>query len=153
MLQPSSTPAVFKDDLTGQVLDGKLVMEARREELDYFGMKGVWVKRKIDEAMQRTGKRPITVRWVDVNKGDDECPEYRSRLVAREIRRKGEAPIFAPTPPLEGLRLIISLAASDIAGQPAHVRDPRSPMRTQVSFVDLRRAYFCASCDPETLHT
>ena len=58
---------VFKDDLTGQVLDSKIVMDARRKELDYFGMKGVWVKRKVGEATQRTGKRTITVRWVDVN--------------------------------------------------------------------------------------
>ena len=50
--------------------------------------------RTVKEAISAQGRSPITVRWVDVNKGDDESPNYRSRLVAREIRRKGEAPVF-----------------------------------------------------------
>ena len=58
------------------------------------------------------GKLPITVKWVDVNKGDDDEPNYRSRLVAREIKRRGEESIFAPTPPLEALRVILSLLAT-----------------------------------------
>ena len=32
--------------------------------------------------------------------------------MAREIRKKGESPVFAPTPPLESLRAVISLAAT-----------------------------------------
>ena len=42
-----------------------------------------------DEARARTGKPPITVKWVDVNKGDDASPDYRSRLVAREKAEVG----------------------------------------------------------------
>jgi hypothetical protein len=41
-------------------------------------------------ALRRTGKPPITVRWVEVNKGDDLDLKIRSRLVAREIRLKGK---------------------------------------------------------------
>ena len=74
------------------------------------------------------------MRWVDVNKGDDITPNYRSRLVAREIRRHGEEPIFAPTPPLESLRTVLSFAATDLGGH-SHVRDPTSESRTQVSFL------------------
>ena len=33
---------VFRDDLTGQLLDPALVHAARRKELDYFNAKGVW---------------------------------------------------------------------------------------------------------------
>jgi len=76
-------------------------------------------------------------------------PNYRSRLVAREIRKAGEDPIFAPTPPLESLRTIISLAATTVKGERPHVRDPLSEQRTQVSFMDISRAYFCAATDPE----
>jgi hypothetical protein len=94
------------------------------------------------------GKAPISVRWVDVNKGDDLQPNYRSRLVAREIRRFGEEPIFAPTPPLESLRTILSLAATDRPGRARHVKDPASEKRTQVSFIDIKRAYLCAKTDP-----
>ena len=55
-------------------------------------MKQVWDKRPRSEALARTGKAPIAVRWIDTNKGDDDCPNYRSRLVAREIRKAGEDP-------------------------------------------------------------
>ena len=140
---------VVLDDITGQPLRWELVQEARRKELDYFNAKKVWEKRRRAEALAVTGRQPISVRWVDVNKGDDDHPDYRSRLVAREIRRKGEEPIFAPSPPLESLRLIVSMAATDLPGGPRHVRDPLSPQRTQISLIDITRAYFWAETDPE----
>ena len=103
----------YVDGVAGQPLDTSLVQAARDKELRYFEEKGVWVRRPREEAYRRTGKRPITVKWIDVNKGDDDAPNYRSRLVAREIRKAGGDPIFAPTPPLESLRTVISLAATD----------------------------------------
>ena len=89
---------------------------ARGKELEYFASKGVWHLRSREEAYKKTGKPPITVKWIDVNKGDDEHPNYRSRLVAREIRLPGEDPLFAPTPPLEALRTALSLAVTDMEG-------------------------------------
>ena len=47
-----------------------------------------------------------------MNKGDDDDPNYRSRLVAKDIRKKGEDAIFAPIPLLESLRAVLSLVAS-----------------------------------------
>ena len=138
---------IFKDDLTGQVLDATLVRAARKKELEYFDGKDVWELRPISECRRLTGKAPVTVRWVDVNKGDDTNPNVRSRLVARQIRQAGEDAIFAPTPPLEALRQIISLAATDMPGRPLHVRDPESNRRTQLSAIDISRAYFNASTD------
>ena len=82
--------------------------------MEDFAAKGVWTRRPRAECFERTGKRPVTVKWVDVNKGDDESPNYRSRLVAREIRLPGEDPVFAPTPPLESVRMVLSLAATDL---------------------------------------
>ena len=64
----------YRDDLTGQVLKDSLVQEARRKELAYFGSKKVWIKVPKGEARARTGRPPISVRWVDVNKGDDMNP-------------------------------------------------------------------------------
>ena len=78
---------VFKDSVTGQALDPVLVRAARRKEMEYFKSKNVWTKKPISEAYERMGKTPITVKWVDTNKGDDVEPNYRSRFVAREIRR------------------------------------------------------------------
>ena len=53
------------------------------------------------------------MKWVDVNKGDDVEPNYCNRLVARGIRRKWEDSIFAPTPPLEALRALLSAATTE----------------------------------------
>ena len=138
-----------KDDMTGQVLRDDLVEAARALELAYFEEKGVWKKRLLAE-VRRSGKIPISVRWVDVNKGDDLNPRYRSRLVARQLKatdRSGTS-YFAPTPPLESLRTILSLAASSVGGwKPCY--DPKSEKRMQISCVDIARAYFNAKTDPD----
>ena len=69
---------VYRDDLTGPVLDGKLVRAARQKELDLFNSKNVWSLRAFDECRRNTGEPPVTVRWVDVNKGDDVNRNIRS---------------------------------------------------------------------------
>ena len=145
-IQVSNEP-VYRDDLTGQPLPPELVRAARAKELEYFGAKKVWEKRAFSEARKVTGRPPITVRWVDVNKGDNQNPNIRSRLVARQIRQAGEEAIFAPTPPLEALRSVLSVATTDFHGVPAHVRDAKSERRTQISAVDISRAYFNAETD------
>ena len=58
-----------RDDLTGQVLKDSLAIEARMVELAFFQSKGVWVKQPLATAKQCTGRPPITVCWVDTNKG------------------------------------------------------------------------------------
>ena len=76
----------FFDDLAKQELSAPLVNAARKKELEYCESKGVWKKVSIQEAWHVSGRPPITVRWVDVNKWDDQHPDMRSRLVARQIR-------------------------------------------------------------------
>ena len=137
----------YVDDLTGQPLPPELCKAARKTELDYFNDKDVWVLRKVSEALRRTGKPPITVRWVETNKGDDQCPKIRSRLVAREIRLKGEEAIFAPTPPLESLRMVLSHATTRFPGEPEKIWDGESPERQMIFFMDISRAYFNAKVD------
>ena len=121
---------VFKADLTGHLLDAALVKTARRVELEYFEAKGVWERWGREECLRNTGKAPISGRWVDVNKGDAATPNYRSRLVVRDIRKNGEDPIFAPTPPLESLRTVLSLAATNLKCEKEHDRNPSSPAMT-----------------------
>ena len=131
----------FRDDLTGQVLRDDLVMEARRVELAYFAQKGVWQKRPHGESRRVTGRPPITVRWVDVNKGDDLVPKYRSRLVARQIKAMDHSGgnFFAPAPPIEALRGILSLTATGV-GDYKPDWNPQSERRTQISLIDMSRA-------------
>ena len=134
----------FVDDLTGLPLDPELCRAARRKELDYFESKHVWVLKKISECKARTGRPPISVRWVETNKGDDQSPNIRSRLVAREMRLPGEEAVFAPTPPLETLRMVLSHAVTDFEGEEPKCFDPSSDQRQQVLLIDISRAYFNA---------
>ena len=150
----ASRPDRFMDDLAGLPLVPDLCRAARQKEIDYFEAKGVWEIRSEDEAIRRMGRRPISVRWVETNKGDDESPNVRSRLVAREIRLPGQEAIFAPTPPLESLRMILSMATTSFRGhakQPNY--DPESEQRTQILMVDISRAYFNAkSSDDDPIY-
>lgn len=138
-------PACIYESTTGQLLKNELVAAARREEMQYFEAKKVWEKCPTAEAFQKTGKPPVSVKWVDTNKGDDIETNYRSRLVAREVRRKAEDSIFAPTLPLESLRTILSLVATEEYWPEAWwTASPTSDERLQVSLVDIPRAYFNA---------
>ena len=123
----------YKDDLTGQTLRDDLVHEARAKELAFFTTKGAWLKRPIGEARSTTGRAPISVRWVDVNKGDDLCPNYRSRLVARQIKAwdKSGQSFFAPAPPLESLRFILSISNSACERSCASLATCRLPRVTR----------------------
>ena len=144
----------YRDDLTGQILKDELVVAARIKELEYFTRKGVWVKVPRQRARQATGHPPITVRWVDVNKGDEMNPNYRSRLVARQIKAmdKSGQNYFAPAPPIEALRTVLSMATTRV-GDHQPIWDPDSASRTQISFVDVSRAYFNAKIEPGAVPT
>ena len=117
---------IFKADLMGQTLDLKLAAATRSQELENFESKGVWKMRPIEESRMRTGKPLVTVRWVHVSKGDGLSPSIKSRWVARQIRSAGEDAIFAPMPPLEALRSVLSFAATGFVGCALCVRDPKS---------------------------
>ena len=40
----------------------------------------------------------MPTRWVDINKGDDANPDYRSRWVAKETKFSKDEDFFAATP-------------------------------------------------------
>ncbi len=141
----------YRDDLTGQVLRDDLVKAARAVELAYFHSKKVWTKVPKSRARASSGRAPISVRWVDVNKGDDIHPNYRSRLVARQLKATDTSgkSYFAPAPPLEALRTVISMAMTK-AGKHQPDWNPASKTRVQISLVDIKRAYSNAQIDPKT---
>ena len=126
------------DDISGEKLDPILVKKARAEEMAEVRKHGLYEKRTIEECMRITGKRPIGVRWVDINKGDTVNPEYRSRLVAKEIKINKREDLFAATPPLETKKLLFAMAVTEGIGFQRGLR--RSGMK--VEFIDVRRAYF-----------
>eukprot|EP00971_Amphidinium_carterae_P347051 6488867-Amphidinium_carterae.1 len=143
----------FTDNVTGLTLDPKLVQEARRSELEYINKKEVWQKIPRSEAKARN--IPIIKgRWVDVNKAKDKdcAPNYRSRWVAKEIKKGVKSSLvsefFAAMPPTSSSKTLLALAMTsripDSDGNLSQYNDPADPLC--VLFIDVKRAHFCAPC-------
>ena len=138
------------DDVTGQELNPADVRKARAKEMQYVVDKQVW--KVVPRAMaQQNGWKVIPTRWIDVNKGDSQQPNYRSRLVAKEFNTGEQDGLFAATPPLEAVRLLISDAATiedAVDGSPrAHTARPGAPLSSGASgkvimVNDVARAFF-----------
>ena len=84
----SSEEQIYYDDITGVQLSTEGVLGARKEELDWLKKAEVYEKRTIEECWNETGKAPITLKWIDRNKGDSAKPNYRSRIVVREVKKQ-----------------------------------------------------------------
>ncbi len=128
----------FWDDVSGKQLRTQGVWNAGAEEITEFRKFNVYVKRPISECYEVTGKAPLGIRWIDINKGDDLVEELRSRLVAKEIKRDKREDLFAATPPLEALKMLLSLAVTEGFG---HSKGNRGG-GDKIDFIDVKRAYF-----------
>ena len=76
----------------------------------------------------------IDTRWIDTNKADELDLEYRSRLVGRAFNTGKDDSLYASTPPLESLRLIIFWAAT--------VKNNGIGHASELTINDVWRAYF-----------
>ena len=77
------------------------------------------------EAYQVTGKGPIGTRVIDVNKGDANNPNYRSRFVAMDFKKGSPSTeLFAGMPPLEAKNFLLSLAVNDANSASSTSRKP-----------------------------
>ena len=128
------------DTNTGAELDLEKVAAARKEELDWVQRQCTYKKVDAEDA-RKVGKVPITMKWVDRNKGDNERPNYRSRLVCREIKRAHNAEYipeyasFSAMPPLEALKILLSLMVTLKVS-----KRNRKPLK--VRLIDISRAHF-----------
>ena len=104
------------DDVSGAELDPKMVQKARRDEIEYVRSMNLYTKVKISECLKYTGKKPIAVRWIDVNKGDAKNPNVRSRVVGKEFNTYNDVTLYAATPPLEACLLYTSPSPRDQRG-------------------------------------
>ena len=80
------------------------------------------------------------MRWIDCNKGDPVHPNFRSRLVAKEIKKDSRIDLLAATPPLEAKKILFSLAVTEGYGFDRQDRDNGM----KLDFIDIRNAYFNA---------
>ena len=81
---------------------------------------------------RETGRTPIKTRWTDTDKGQPGKPKVRARWVAKEYKTHARPELFASTPPLEALKVVLSEIATGERGGKV------------VALVDVRRAYFYA---------
>ena len=127
------------DDVTGAELKPGLVRKARSEEMAFFKEMNAYTRCPRSRVTAEGGKL-IDVRWIDTNKGDSEDPNYRSRLVGRDFNTYKDDSLYAATPPLEALRLIISHAATVRGGGQGHGKVGYRELMVN----DVSRAYFYA---------
>ena len=85
----------------------------------------------------RSHKNPIGTTWVDVNNRDEIHPDYRSKLVAQELKRDKREDMFAATPPLEAKKLLFSMAMTEGLGW-------GSGWFSKLDFIDVRKTYLHA---------
>ena len=123
------------DDVSGAPLDWEKVKAARREEMKFFEQMGAYTRCWENEVSEKGGTL-IDLRWIDVNKGDTKNPNYRSRLVGREYNTYRDDSLYAATPPIEALRMIIGAAATTSG---------RGGRRRGLMVNDVSRAYFYAA--------
>ena len=71
------------DNVHGGEISVKDLRAARKEEVEFMKARGIWKERPMEECGRKTGRMPVSVRWVDVNKGTDIMFEIRSLLIAR----------------------------------------------------------------------
>ena len=103
--------------------------------------RGIWKEVPTQDCWDKTGKGPVSVRWVDVNKGGEDKMEVRSRLVARDFKGndKDRDDLFAGTPPLEAKRMLLSRAAT---------RRTDGKQR-KLLFIDARKAHLNPRCEQD----
>ena len=122
----------FYDDVHDRPLDREMAIRARKTEIQYFKDMGVYTKVRREPWM-----RVISTKWLDTNKGDEANPNYRARLVGRELNLSKQEGLFAATPPLESLRMILSICASN-----QYAYNPEDNYIIMSN--DIKRAYFYA---------
>ena len=124
------------DDTSGMLLNNTVVEKARPEEIAVVRELCVW------EVVDRPrGEVVLGTRWIDINKGDENKPFYRSRLVVQEWKRQADWSFLTATPPLEALRSLLICAT--IEELPNEVGQPVAWSELVVSMLfDVPRAHF-----------
>ena len=67
------------DDVTGAALDPEGVRAARREDMAFLKRMKAYTRCPWS-AVEEEGGKIIDVRWIDVNKGDLDDPNYRAHV-------------------------------------------------------------------------
>ena len=91
------------------------------EEIRWLQKEGVWELVDTARCFESTGKPPISCKWVEKLKTSPDGSKFcRSRLVVRELKATtsrgpsglSESDVFASMPPVESLKMLLSIMAS-----------------------------------------
>ena len=89
--------------------------------------------------VRKSGKGRLNKgRWRDVGKGDSENPNVRSRYPGKDFAIGVDAALYAGTPPLKALKLIMGIASGN------------EGKGLRIMLNDARRAYFHAEAMRES---
>ena len=119
-------------------MDPAKVMQARTEELEFMDRLGVMTEVPVEQCWLETNAKPVGTKWVDIDKGDGERVEVRSRLVAMELKSQqvragiSRDDVFSATPPLEAGRLLLRLMMTE----------RKEAKKYKMMFIDISRAHF-----------
>ena len=121
---------------SGKLLNNTLVKKAKAEEISVIRELGVWevIDRPYDEVVFGT-------RWVDINKGDETKPFYRSRSCkSKSVKQTGH---FSQLH-LESLRrLLICATIDELPNEMVQSVAWTAPV--VLMLIDVRRAHFCSA--------
>ena len=67
------------DDVHNVQIPLEEIKAARREELQFMQSRNLWTVVPKKECLRLTGKQPVSVRWVDTNKGRGGAIDVRSK--------------------------------------------------------------------------
>ncbi|CAK0811159.1 unnamed protein product, partial [Prorocentrum cordatum] len=110
--------AEIVDNISGAALDPELVAAGRKEEMEFLRGLGAYACDSKQRGREETGRDPVPMVWVDVNKGDERKPNVHCRPCVAETRYRasmhlgGPSQTFSATPPCEALRMLISFCCS-----------------------------------------
>ena len=85
-----------------------------------------------ETSLRETGRAPIKTVWAETDKGQPGKPNVRTKWVAKEYKTHARPELYASTPPLEALKVVLSEIATGKRGGKV------------VALVDVRRAYIYA---------
>jgi hypothetical protein len=69
-MQEQDVENEVEEEIKGDAeLSPEEVGEARGEEMEFLVDRKIWVEKSVQECWEKTGKAPVSVRWVDVRKG------------------------------------------------------------------------------------
>ena len=130
------------EDRRQEELDPEKLKLGIQDEMEFMEKIKMFEDSTEEECWNRTGAAPTSTRWVSVQKTLDSGEKIvRSRLVGRDFKDSHgtHEDLFAATPPLEALKLLLRTSMVQGDGEE----------ETKIMFVDVRKAHLIPPCDEE----